>query len=89
MQSYRTEKFRKLFDALPETIRDRARTVYASWKINPHHPSHSFKQIAGTKDIYSIRIGLNYRALGVKTEDKIIWFWIGSHEQYNNLINRS
>jgi hypothetical protein len=31
-----------------------------------------------------------YRALGVwyKQSDTIVWFWIGSHEAYNNIIRR-
>jgi hypothetical protein len=88
VQSHRTDKFIKAFDNLPEPIKRKAREVYNVWKINPSHPSHSFKQIGGIKNVYSSRIGLNYRALGVKDDDKIIWFWIGSHEDYNNMINQ-
>ncbi len=29
---------------------------------------------------------ITVRALGIRQEDTLIWFWIGSHEEYNNLI---
>jgi hypothetical protein len=53
---------------------------------NPFHPSLGFKQVHPTKLIYSVRITRYYRALGVKEGDTIVWFWIGSHEQYERLL---
>lgn len=88
MHSHRTEKFKKAFDALPESVKEKAREAYKNWRANPHLPSLAFKQIAGIHNTYSIRIGRGYRALGVKAENKMIWFWIGSHEEYNNIINQ-
>jgi hypothetical protein len=40
----------------------------------------------GTDDIYSARIGLGYRALAVVQKDRIVWYWIGSHSNYDRLI---
>ena len=57
-------------------------------KLNNHHPGLHFKQIHYTKQIFSVRIGFSYRALGIIENDTIIWFWIGSHEDYNNLITQ-
>jgi len=35
--------------------------------------------------VWSVRIGRSYRALGKRTDaDTIVWYWIGSHEDYNN-----
>jgi hypothetical protein len=31
---------------------------------------------------------MDYRALGVKEGDEIIWFWIGSHADYDRLLSR-
>ncbi|MEJ7680003.1 MAG: hypothetical protein WKG06_19525 [Segetibacter sp.] len=45
-----------------------------------------FKQVHHQQPIYSVRVGLSYRALGIKQEETMIWFWIGSHEDYNKLI---
>ena len=66
----------------------KARQAYLLWRQDPFHPSLNFKQVHQQKPIYSLRIGLSYRALGVKEGGTIVWFWIGSHEQYNNLIKQ-
>jgi hypothetical protein len=85
LQSVTTSKFRKAFDNLPEDIKKLARKSYSIWKIEPYHPSLQFKRIHSKEEIYSVRIGLSYRALAVKEEGIVIWFWIGSHEDYNKL----
>ncbi len=71
---------------LPKEMQQRAREAYKLWKQNNNHPGLHFKQVHETEHIYSLRIGLSYRALGVKQKDTMIWFWIGSHEEYNNLV---
>jgi hypothetical protein len=58
------------------------------WKQNPYHPSLQFKPIHPSKPIYSVRIGIGWRAVGVKDNDTMVWFWIGSHEEYNKLISQ-
>jgi hypothetical protein len=52
-------------------------------KQDPHHPSLHFKKIGR---FWSVRIGLRYRALAVEADDGLIWFWIGSHADYDTLI---
>jgi hypothetical protein len=74
------------FAALPEAIREQARRAYQLWRANPSHPSLRFKQVQGHENIYSVRIGLAWRALGRVDGDTITWFWIGSHADYDNLI---
>jgi hypothetical protein len=39
-------------------------------------------------DIWSVRVGRNYRALAKRLPDAWLWFWIGSHEDYNKLLRR-
>jgi hypothetical protein len=85
LKSVTAERFRKAFDLLPVSIKVLARKSYFIWHKNPYHPSLNFKLIH-PDFIYSVRIGLSYRALGKRDEDTLIWFWIGSHEDYNNLI---
>ncbi len=88
MISVTTKRFQKSFDQLPSTIKDKARNAFKLWQTDPYHPTLSFKQIYSEKQIYSVRIGLAYRALGVMENETLVWFWIGSHEDYNNLINQ-
>ena len=86
MKSVTTDRFRKAFARLPKSIQERARLSYHLWKLNNNHPGLHFKQIHTQQPIYSVRVGLSYRALGIIENDTIIWFWIGSHQDYNKLI---
>ncbi len=88
MKSHATERFWKCFEKLPSDIQEKAKRYYRIWVENPHHPSLHFKQVHETSPIYSVRIGLYHRALGVKDTNVVVWFWIGTHEQYNNLISQ-
>jgi hypothetical protein len=71
---------------LPEPIREQARKAYRLFRDNPSHPSLNFKQIHPVKPIFSARISRAYRALGVRREGEIVWFWIGTHADYEQLI---
>jgi len=88
MKSHTTERFRKVFKGLPKHIQRQARDAYRLFKQNPYHPSLRFKQVHPTKPIYSVRISVDYRAVGVREGDEVIWFWIGSHADYDELISR-
>jgi hypothetical protein len=45
-----------------------------------------FKKLEGEDNIYSVRIGLDYRALAVMKKDGIVWYWIGNHSEYDRLV---
>ncbi len=87
MTSRTTERFRKAFQQLPEPIQQQARAAYRRFKEDPYHPGLRFRQIHPTQPIYSARISREYRALGVRSADEIIWFWIGSHAEYDKLLS--
>ena len=86
MTSRTTERFRSAYAELPEHIRRRARAAYRLFLDNPQHPSLRFKQIHPTRPIYSARVGLGYRALAVLDGDLAVWFWIGTHADYDRLL---
>jgi hypothetical protein len=88
VKSYTTERFRKLFGALPESVREQARRAYRFFQENPQHPGLQFKCVHPTRPIYSARISAGYRVLGVREGDQIIWFWIGNHDDYDKLLAR-
>lgn len=81
---YTTQKFWKCYDALPKNIQDIADQCYELLKSDPSHPSLHFKKIG--KKFWSARAGLDYRAVGVEIEGGILWFWIGTHAEYDKLI---
>lgn len=56
---------------------------YARLKRNPQHPSLHFKKIGR---FWSVRVGLHYRALAVEDQEDLVWFWIGHHSEYDDLI---
>jgi mRNA-degrading endonuclease RelE of RelBE toxin-antitoxin system len=79
--------FIKHFRRLPERVKRTAHKNYKLWKANPQHPSLEFKPMKGNENIYSIRVGIGWRAVGIMDEDEntIVWFWIGSHSEYDKL----
>jgi hypothetical protein len=74
------------FRILPARIQRLARKNYRLWKENPVHPSLQFKLVGKRMSVYSIRVGIGWRALGLKVDDAIVWFWIGSHAEYELLL---
>ena len=88
MISHTTQRFRKEFKDLPKSVQRQAKDAYKLFKQNPSHPSLRFKQVHPAKPIYSVRISLDYRALATRDGEEIIWFWIGSHADYDRLISK-
>lgn len=88
MKSYTTERFRKLLGALPESVRQQARDAYRFYRDNPNYPGLQFKKVHPSKPIYSARVNVDYRVLGVRNGEEIVWFWIGPHAEYDKLLSR-
>ena len=88
MKSSVTKEFRKRLNTLPSEVQEQAARAYVLWRSNPYHPSLQFKRVSQRQPIYSVRIGLGYRALGLLEGDRIYWFWIGSHAEYDALLKR-
>jgi hypothetical protein len=86
VKSYLTDDFIASFRVLPDGVKDQARKSYRLWRANPYHPSLHFKRVHPTEPLYSVRIGLGWRAVGLWEEESITWFWIGSHADYDRLI---
>ncbi|UCH73893.1 MAG: hypothetical protein JSU82_16505 [Rhodospirillales bacterium] len=84
----REESYWREFDDLPQEIRKLAEHNYHSWKENPRNPGLRFKQIHQSLPIFSFRVGMRHRTVGVETDDgKIVWFWVGSFETFRDAIN--
>ena len=83
MKHFASRAFWEAYDKLPEQVRALADKNYALLKTNPRHPSLQFKKIGR---FWSVRVGLRYRALAVEADDDLIWFWIGSHGDYDAII---
>ena len=86
MTSRTTRRFRDADGRLPEHVRRRAREAYHRFKSDPTHPSLRFKKVHATEPIYAARVRLGYRALAVLDGDVAVWFWIGTHGDYDQLL---
>ena len=86
MRSLLTEDFISCFRELPPRIQRVARKNYKLWSENPAHPGVQLKRVGKRMPVYSIRVGIGWRALGLKEDDRIAWFWIGSHAEYVRLL---
>jgi hypothetical protein len=86
--SHTTERFRSAFGELPDKIQRSARRAYRVFLKDPSHPSLHFKQVHATRPIFSARVALGYRALCVREGEDCIWFWIGSHGDYDRLLSQ-
>ena len=88
MTSHTTKAFRRLNAGLPRAAQKSALKAYRIWRDNPHHPSLQFKRIHAVRPIFSVRVGLGWRAVGVRSGETMIWYWIGSHDEYDGLLKR-
>ena len=79
-----TARFWSCFYSLPEPIQKLARKNYELLKENPRHPSLRFKKVG---KLWSVRVGGNHRALAMEDEDGYVWVWVGTHEEYDRVIN--
>jgi hypothetical protein len=86
IESRVTRSFQRAFAGLPEEIQSQARRAYRLFRADPSHPSLRFKKVEGMDNVYSVRIGLGYRALGALQGSTVTWFWIGSHAEYDRLL---
>lgn len=88
MRSRTTEKFRALYGDLPKPIQEKAQSAYQLWSENPDHPSLRFKKVHARLPIYSVRIDIDWRAVGILDGDVVVWFWIGPHADYEQLLRQ-
>ena len=78
-----TRRFWKYLDGLPEAVRRTAEKNFELLKKDPSHPSLHFKKVG---QFWSVRVGINHRALAIKDGADFIWVWIGTHDEYERMI---
>ncbi|MBI3946990.1 MAG: hypothetical protein HY321_13785 [Armatimonadetes bacterium] len=83
MRHRATPQFWSLYHRLPEEVRELSDRCYDVLRRNPRHPSLRMKK---TGRFWTVRVGLHYRAVAVEHEGDLIWFWIGTHAEYDRLL---
>lgn len=75
------------FEDLPEEVKKLAEKNYNLWRESKNAPGLRFKQIHKTLPIYSFRVGMKHRTVGIEAKDgKLAWFWVGSFESFKKAI---
>lgn len=83
MNHHASPRFWKCYFDLPVDIQKLADDNFELLKNNPRHPSLHFKKVA---HLQSVRVGRKYRAIGIEKDQDVVWFWIGTHSEYDSLI---
>jgi hypothetical protein len=84
VKHFASPRFWKCYNQLPAKARALADKNFQLLKADPKHPSLHFKKI---DRLWSVRVGTHYRALGLDKSEGIVWFWIGSHAEYDKLVS--
>lgn len=91
-RSFKTDSFNKIFSGLPKDIQIQATDVFKKWRVDPS--SINMKPLNVTNGVvWSAEINSRYRALAIRDKDSenkscYVWFWAGSHEDYNNMLGQ-
>ena len=87
MKSATLPSFWKTYHVLGKSIQRRAKKAFTLWTDDPFYPSLHFKCINTEENLWSLRVTLNYRAVGIWEGDRIVWFWIGNHDDYEQFFS--
>ena len=83
MKHFASASFWEAYARLPDSVRALADKNYALLKENARHPSLQLKKVG---QYWSVRVGARYRALALEVDGGLLWFWIGSHADYDALV---
>ncbi len=83
MNHHAMPDFWRLYQQLPLGIQALASKNFELLKRNSRHPSLKLKKV---NEYWTVRVGLKYRAVAIQKGGDVIWFWIGSHAEYDELL---
>ena len=86
MRHFALPRFWHYYQQLPKDVQKLADKGYALLKADPFHPSLHFKKVGNRGQLWSVRVGQHYRALGMDKPEGVSWFWIGTHSDYDKLL---
>jgi hypothetical protein len=87
MKHFALPRFWQHYGQLPNDVQKLADKNYELLKVDPRHPSLHLKKVGATRQLWSVRIGINYRAIGMEKPEGIVWFWIGTHADYDKMLS--
>ena len=84
-----TRSFREQYAALPKHIQDAVRTACVLFDRDPNanglrlHPLKDHRKGSHLPSSWSVSVTMQYRALYVVTGDVNVWYWIGTHAEFD------
>jgi hypothetical protein len=85
MKHFASPSFWECYEKLPIDIKNLAEKNFKILKKSLYHPSLHFKKV---NYYWSVRVGTRYRALAVEIQEDLLWFWIGTHAEYDKLLEK-
>jgi len=85
VKHFASPSFWVCYEQLPPSVQDLADKNFQLLKANPKHPSLHLKKVG---KYWSARVGRKYRTMAVEINEGLIWFWIGTHPEYDRLLQR-
>lgn len=85
----RTKGFRDMFDRLPKRIQRLAAGQFQLFLRDPSHPSLRWHRVKDSdkgshkNGSVSVSVNMQYRALYYPDDDRNIWYWIGTHAEFD------
>jgi hypothetical protein len=83
VKSVASRNFWNLYHALPARVREEAKEAFRLFRQNAAHPGLSFERLRCDPESWSVRITQGFRAVGWKRQDTMVWYWIGSHADFD------
>jgi hypothetical protein len=80
---FATPEFWYHYRQLTPENRELADGCFQLLRADPRHPSLRLKKVG---EFWSARVGLRFRALASDRAEGLVWFWIGGHDRYEQLI---
>jgi len=74
------------WEAVRQASRKRPRTRRQELRAAQGKPAASVITFKKVGRLWSVRVGLQYRALAAEVGVDLVWLWFGSHRDYDRLI---
>lgn len=90
-QTWRTPEYKKIYGKLDSNIKEACKIAFKKWRENPDSLNiKPLNKVFGSNEAVSAEISYSVRALGYhnKKKNEFVWFWVGTHEEYNNKITK-
>jgi plasmid maintenance system killer protein len=93
-RNVRTAESHRLLESLPTSVRRNAEAAFQMFLASPDHPAlrrHPLQDIHRGRhraESWSVSVNIQYRAIYVVDGDTNVWYWIGSHADYDRLTGR-